>query len=310
MEATANRNPLSHGLEKSPLFFYVLGALKGDGHYDTKRRRISISASIQDIAMLRRIQQIIRQLSPITRVKIRRHVWAVGNCKPQYRINFACKDFFDRQYPALLSTTRAEKIYYLQGLFDAEGSIVSTTVKTKKGYVTPFKALSVSQKSVSDLRLWHTWLQELGLDFRTDYREGTRSRLWTCKNSTIKSFQRIINFHIPRKKQNLNKVISFLKQSHLTDEEQRKVQEIYINTHLGIGVIGKIFNRNRSAISRIIKTRGTPIIHKPNNGSWIRSSDLDKSEVLLTNFLPQLNKLEGIRSCKNICTRPAMSKPA
>ncbi len=310
MEATANRNPLSHDIEKSPVFFYVLGALKGDGHYDTKRRSISICTTIQDIAMLKRIQQIMRQLSPVTRVTIRRHVWAVGNRKPQYCIRFACKDFFERQYPALLPTTRAEKIYYLQGLFDAEGSIVSTTVRTKKGYLTPFKALSVSQKGVSDLRLWHTWLQELGLAFRTDYREGSRSRLWTCKNSTIKSFQRIINFHIPRKKQKLNKVISFLKQSHLTDEEQRKVQEIYITTHLGIGVIGKIFNRNCSAISRIIKTRGTPIIHKPNNGRWIRSSDLDKSEVLLTKFLPQLNRLEGLRSCRNISTRPAMSKPS
>ena len=310
MEATANRNPLSHDLEKSPLFFYVLGALKGDGHYDTKRRTISICAAIQDTPMLKRIQQIFHQLSPVTRVTIRRHVWAIGNSKPQYRIQVKCKDFFDRQYPALLPATRAEKIYYLQGLFDAEGSIVSTTVRTKKGYLTPFKALSVSQKSVSDLRLWHTWLQELGLAFRTDYREGSRSRLWTCKNSTIKSFQRIINFHIPRKRKKLNKVISSLKQSHLTDDEQRKVQEIYINTHLGIGVIGRIFDRDPNAISRIIKKKGTPIIHKPNNGRWIRSSDLDKSEVLLTEFLPQLNRLEGIRSRKNISTRPTMSKPA
>ena len=143
-------NKIKEGIEKDPRFFYLLGALKGDGHYNVKQTKIQFS--VTDYDFIKEIKRVFNMLSPETYMNILDHVEATERTKKQWRINICCREFFHRQYHKLLPQTLQEKRFYLKGLFDAEGSV------TKDGL-----SITITQKNLDDLRLWKGWLEELGI---------------------------------------------------------------------------------------------------------------------------------------------------
>jgi len=143
-------NPLKEGIESNSRFFYILGAFKGDGYYNKKRRAIQINSIDNDF--LEEIKKVFNEVSPETRIKITPQCKAKGNSKKQEKIGFGCKEFFIRNYHLLEPQSKSEKIEYLKGLFDAEGCIIYGYGKDQ--YRSFRRNIMLAQKNVADLIKW------------------------------------------------------------------------------------------------------------------------------------------------------------
>lgn len=281
-----NLNLLSEYIEKNPEFFYILGVFKGDGYFNEKRNIVQVNVSMKNIEMLEEVVNILKKLSPKTRLKIIRHHDGYNNTTAQKRINFNSKDFFDKGLHKLLPRTIEEKKYYLKGLFDAEGSFYLNLKKSKKiskenrEYYGWEKCLTIAQKNIEDLVLWNTWLKELGIDLKLHPSKNTRSQLCTKKNESILGFNRLIGFKIKRKQEKLEKAASMMAKSKLNLEEKFKVKKLYEETRLGAQLIGRIFYRSKSSILGILETFGTDTSKRKRRDHYITTEDIEKAEEI------------------------------
>ncbi len=273
-------NKLSKDIENYPEFFYVLGAFEGDGYFNIKHGKVQIG--VIDIDFLEEIKRIFNKYSPETRIKIVKHTEAKNNSKSQMRINLCCVEFFNRGYHKLIPRTLEEKRYYLKGLMDAEGSVgrVHREIKSKNGniYNGKDKWLRLSQKDTNKLNLWASWLNEFGVEINKLYRDDGRSYLDIRKNESIKNYYKEIGFAITRKQKKLKEIVVNLKKSPLSEEDAKKVIDIYTKTNFSATLIGKMFDRTKFAITRRLKF----------NNIWINkdlkqisAKDIDIAEGIL-----------------------------
>lgn len=222
----SNLNLLTNNIESNPLFFYILGALKGDGHYMFKRNCIQINVIDKDF--LEEIKRIFKIISPKTRVNIIQHTKENGNSKKQWRINLCCKDFFDKKLYLLKPLRLEEKINYLRGLWDAEGSVglFKRPVKKDNGkiYEGHDKWLTISQKSIMDLEEWSGYLQDLGIECNKQYKDDGRSSIIIRKNEYIRLFNDLIGFKIKRKQERLEEVVAYINKWNIVRKELDKTK--------------------------------------------------------------------------------------
>lgn len=187
-------NKIKDNIEKDPRFFYILGAFKGDGHYNIKKNKVEIS--VIDLDFLEEIKRIFNILSPETKVGIIISKKETDTRKRLYRLCLYSCIFFNKGLYKLLPRTLEEKKFYLQGLYDAEGSIEKNKL-----------AITLSQKNIDDLKLWESWLNELGMQTSTSIL--TSRIIYKCGvirilgiDSKIK-FHNLIGFRIKRKQDSL-----------------------------------------------------------------------------------------------------------
>jgi hypothetical protein len=210
-----NLNRIKEGIEKDPRFFYLLGAFKGDGHYNIKQNKIQFS--VTDLDFIEEIKRLFNMLSPETHMNILDHVKATKRTKKQWRINICCRGFFNRGYHKLLPQTLQEKRFYLKGLFDAEGSVSEDGL-----------SITITQKNIDDLRLWKGWLEELGIitsmhinNGKTIFHKFTSNKMYryinncgclrVLSNDSKINFNDAIGFKIKRKQDRLEKGIKKIK---------------------------------------------------------------------------------------------------
>ncbi len=242
-------------IQKDVKLFYLLGAYKGDGNY-LSGNSYSIRINLVDLDFLEEIKKQWKEVFNWD-TKIRPLKVYGENSQPQNTISFSCKDFFEKGLNLLLPKTREEKIEYLKGLWDAEGCISiynREVIRGEKKYNGKDKCLSIAQKDTKNLDLWYSWMQELGIDMKKNYRNDGRSDLRTKKNSSIKKFAEIIGFRIKRKQDKLNKAIEIMHKSKLEDSDKKRLIEMY-KQGLSARKIGKIFDRNKGAILSMLRRR-------------------------------------------------------
>jgi hypothetical protein len=238
---------------KDPRFFYLKGSFDGDGHYSKQQTLIQIN--VTDFDFLEEIKRIIKEVFN-KEVSIKNHIPAKGNSKEQRRINFYCgKEIYDLLKNSIPKTAE-DKIEYLKGLWDAEGSvgICSRTIQRKnKTYTGYDKWLNLSQKDISKLEIWHKYMEDLGIKTSKLYKTDGRSRLNIRSNEAMIQFHKLINFRIARKKAALDLILDKMGQSQLSKEEMNKMLFIYANTNFGVAYIGKMFNRSKSVVLATLK---------------------------------------------------------
>jgi len=193
-------NKIKDNIEKDSQFFYTLGAFKGDGHYNLERNRIQIS--VTDLDFLEEIKRIFNVLSPETKMEIKVSKEETKTTKRLYRLYLYSTDFFNKGLHKLIPQTMQEKIFYLKGLYDAEGSV----------YVTKNKlTITLSQKNIDDLNLWKSWLNEL--DIQTSIGIYTTRHIHNCGvirilgDASKINFNNLIGFRIKRKQDRLEQGI-------------------------------------------------------------------------------------------------------
>jgi hypothetical protein len=187
-------NKIKNDIERDPRFFYILGAFKGDGHYNIKRNRVEIS--VIDLDFLEEIKRIFNILSPETKISIIISKKETDRTQRLYRLCLYSSIFFNKGLHKLLPQTLEEKRFYLQGLYDAEGCIDKNKF-----------AITLSQKNIDDLNLWESWLNELGI--QTSKSILITRVIYTCGvirilgyDSKVK-FYNLIGFRIKRKQERL-----------------------------------------------------------------------------------------------------------
>jgi hypothetical protein len=186
-------NKIKDNIERDPRFFYILGAFKGDGHYNIKRNRVEIS--VIDLDFLEEIKRIFNVLSPETKISIIISKKETDTTQRLYRLCLYSSVFFNKRLHKLLPQTLEEKKFYLQGLYDAEGSVEKNKL-----------VITLSQKNIDDLNLWKSWLNELGIQTsigtasHNNYNWGVIRILGY--DSKVK-FYNIIGFRIKRKQDRL-----------------------------------------------------------------------------------------------------------
>lgn len=187
-------NKIRDNIESDPQFFYILGAFKGDGHYNIKRNRVEIS--VIDLDFLEEIRRVFNALSPETKISIIVRNEATDTTKRLYRLAIYSADFFKKGLHTLLPQTLEEKRFYLQGLYDAEGCVEKNKL-----------AITLSQKNIDDLNLWESWINELGM--QTSRSILTSRIIYSCgvirilgADSKVK-FYNLIGFRIKRKQERL-----------------------------------------------------------------------------------------------------------
>ena len=270
----------------SELKFYLKGAFDGDGHYYDKR---TIQINVIDYDFLEYIQTIIKKEFN-KEVKIKNYCKAKGNSKAQFRINFHLKideGNFD-EFRSLIPTTRQEKIQYLRGLLDAEGSVgmCKKKVRNKNGkvYDGNDKWLTLAQKDITKLDLWASYMDELEIFTNKIYRDDGRSYLSIRRNDSIKKFAELIGFRIKRKQERLSQLIKNLSQSQLSEVDKAKIVSIYTQTNFGSEYIAKMFGRTKPAILSILRNRN--INTSKYRQRKINHNDIDIVEGLLGRELP------------------------
>lgn len=171
------------------------------------------------------------------------------NNKPQYTLTKACEDFV-----ILLRTkkpySKEEILWYLRGIFDAEGSIVTNYTHKLKGkdkrYFT--KQISLTQGNIKLLKKIKNYLSKFNIESKLHFALKKRSCLVIKKNISIKHFNELIGFRIKRKEQRLKFAISKMNHSKMIDREIEKIRRLYLETPLGVHRIAKLMRRDKSAI--------------------------------------------------------------
>ena len=265
---------------RCPKVFYLKGAFDGDGHYNPKG---TISFNVTDYDFLLEVQSLIKKIFNLD-VNIINHVEATARTKQQWRINlctinslgFNPCDFFK----SLVPESSEEKIEYLRGLFDAEGSvgICNRHIKKSNGkeYNGKEKWLTLSQKDIDKLELWSSYLKEYGIEAIKIYKKDSRSFLHIRNNYSISQFNKLIGFKIKRKQDMLNQIIANSSRHKLSKQDYEKVVDIYNNTKFGTTYLGFMFGRSSQAIKMALRQRGIKMIDKKNKP--ISSSDIQYAE--------------------------------
>src|SRR3989344_5858636 len=223
-----NRNYLPENVDEDPKFFYIIGAIKGDGHVNEKDGVIQIS--VIDMDFLKYFKSIINELMPNWNVKILKHIEGKENIKSQFRISIGSRDF-SIKFRNFIPRTRDQKIWFLKGIFDAEGSAYfSWKMRTigKYQFLSFNKNISLSQKDVKDLELWSSYLNELSIksslhDNSKKLRRNSNrikvSDIAIKNNDSIRQFKNLVGFRIKRKHDRLNYIISNIGKSQMKDKD-------------------------------------------------------------------------------------------
>lgn len=169
--------------------------------------------------------------------------------KPQFAITKCCEGFVN-----LLETekpySKEEISWYLKGIFDAEGSIVTNYTHKLKGknkrYFT--KHISLTQGNIRLLKKIKKYLTKFRIESKLYFNIKKRSCLVIKKNKSIKDFYELVSFRIRRKEQKLKFAISKMNHSKMTDGEKEKIRRLYLDTPLGSYRIAKLMKRDKMAI--------------------------------------------------------------
>jgi hypothetical protein len=265
-------------------FFYLKGSFDGDGCYRKDRPRIDIN--VTDFDFLEEIKKQIKNVFGFN-VQIKNHAMAHDNCKEQRKISY---NYGEKIYDALKNTqpsTREEKIEYLKGLWDAEGSVGlydKKIIRKGKEYIGHEKKLVISQKDNNKLSLWYDYMKSLGINSIKLYREDTRSELSIRDNASWKKFHELIGFRIKRKQDKLNDIVSRLMSSKMSEDMQLKIIAIYDNTNFGAGQIGRMFGKSKFAVLQMLKSKN--IKTNKANIRKLNYNDIDFAETILNKELP------------------------
>lgn len=275
---------------RCPKLFYLKGAFDGDGHYNHKSKRITFN--VTDYDFISEVQSLIQKIFNIN-INIRDHVEATETTKKQWRINlttikklgFNPCEFFQ----SLTPESPEEKIEYLKGLFDAEGSVGICDKLVRNKYTGKEKWLTLSQKDIAKLELWSSYLNEFGIDSIKTYKKDTRSYLSIRNNYSIKQFNELIGFRIKRKQDVLNRIIANASKNKLSKQDYEKIVDIYNHTLFGTTYIGLMFGRSSVTIKAALNLRKVKMIDKKNKP--ISYTDIQYAENILGYKLPfKINK--------------------
>ena len=293
-----NRNYLPENVDEDPKFFYIIGAIKGDGHVNEKDGVIQIS--VIDMDFLKYFKSIINELMPNWNVKILKHIEGKENIKSQFRISIGSRDF-SIKFRNFIPRTRDQKIWFLKGIFDAEGSAYfSWKMRTigKYQFLSFNKNISLSQKDVKDLELWSSYLNELSIksslhDNSKKLRRNSNrikvSDIAIKNNDSIRQFKNLVGFRIKRKHDRLNYIISNIGKSQMKDKDISLILKLYKETSFGSHSIAKILDRSKSSILYILKKYGVSYRNKPKGNHFIES-EIRKAEEICNRKLDFLLK--------------------
>lgn len=190
-----NPNLLKNGIENDVRFFYILGALKGDGHYNLKQNKIQFA--VTDMDFVDEMKRLFSDMSPQTRLNIMVRKKATAKTKTQYGFCLCCADFYEKGFHKLEPQTLEEKRFYLKGLFDAEGSASANG-----------SSITITQKNLDALRKWKGYLLELGMNSNESINKITNiGRLYLIGLQSKINFFELIGFKIKRKQDRVEKYI-------------------------------------------------------------------------------------------------------
>ena len=283
---------LKENLEKDPRFFYILGALKGDGHLSNNKNGNGyiIKLNVIDKDFIEYYIQLWKEIAdidiPIRKVEIGE--LKGKNLKPQYVAKFDCKIFFDRDYHNLLPQTIDEKRYYIAGLFDAEGTV---GIYPRKHFKKWFR---ICQKDVSRLNLWGQYLFDIGINSFVQEMKGTHSYLSITNYEDVKAFYDKIPIVIARKKLAMKQVVEEqFKVYHKNLETEKLVAQqvrLYRETNFGPKIIARLMNLPwQSVFSNIVRYKEKG---KNKNIKKVSYDDFLKAEEILGRKIPDDIKID------------------
>src|SRR3989344_3442207 len=198
----------------------------------------------------------------------------------QMRINYKRRLIKFRNF---IPRTRDQKIWFLKGIFDAEGSAYfSWKMRTigKYQFLSFNKNISLSQKDVKDLELWSSYLNELSIksslhDNSKKLRRNSNrikvSDIAIKNNDSIRQFKNLVGFRIKRKHDRLNYIISNIGKSQMKDKDISLILKLYKETSFGSHSIAKILDRSKSSILYILKKYGVSYRNKPKGNHVIEN---------------------------------------
>ena len=288
-------NFLPINIENNPKFFYIIGAIQGDGHLNKSQQQIQIN--VKDIDFLEFLKSILNELIPEWNIKIIKHTDTVGKVAGQWRINMCSRDFY-RKFNTFIPKSLDEKCWFLKGMFDAEGSVIlrwdkgnmqSITYSNthKKSYLHIKRKVTLSQKAISKLKLWSSWLSELNIENRIKERPDSRSYISIDKTNAILRFNNLIGFRIKRKQARLENVIKLLGKAQVNESEKEMIIRLYKETGIGAQIIGKMFGRSKGTILKDLN-RWDIITNK--NIRTIYQTDIDMAQKICNKNLDFLKK--------------------
>jgi hypothetical protein len=258
-------------------FYYLLGSLEGDGHYNSNKGVIKINVIDKDF-----IDEV--QLAMKKSLGLDSKIFKIcpSNKKHniQYCIRIGCIDFFKKLYHVLRPITDKEKANYLRGLYDAEGSV---GIYKRKGFK---KWLYLSQKDTKKLDEWAGYLKDLGIDTTKYYKTDGRSYIEIRDTHSIKDFYHIVGFSIKRKMDALRKIIEIKTKIDIkklkTQDRNIKIEKIYKSTNFGKKYVARMFNMTEPEITQIIRKLDIKNMIK----GKITNEDIDIAESVIEKKIP------------------------
>jgi intein-encoded DNA endonuclease-like protein len=254
---TSYKNTIKEENQKNPKWFYIKGALDGDGHVGKGYVEISVC----DLDFLNYYRRILKELCPHWKTRIySRKVYGKNN-RPQFTIRKGSVALVN-SLKVIKPRSRQELMWYLRGMFDAEGSIVTTYTRKLKSIKKKYfsKHITLTQGDVKVLKQIKNYLKRFGIESKLQLNKKKRSCIIIKKNESIRKFKESIDFRIRRKRERLDFAISKINHSKMTAKEKDKIKSLYLITPLGAGRIAKLMKRDRAAI--VYHIRKLPKIRK------------------------------------------------
>lgn len=178
-------NFIKPDIESNPSFYYLIGALRGDGYIKNTKNLYLIRLAVKDKDFAEYYHKILKQF---IQFKIRYYY----RCDDRWVVYFQSRDFIKFYNSIKEPQTKEQIIWYLKGLFDAEGCFCINV--ERKG------CLTFANGNIYLLLQVKYLLKMLGIDSRCYIRDKKRSYLSITLWENKELFFELIGMRIERKR--------------------------------------------------------------------------------------------------------------
>jgi intein/homing endonuclease len=243
---------------------YLIGALMGDGCFSRQPNSVRIHFGSTDKEFANLIKTIIAQDFSIS-VKINTQKLSKKNPKWKDFYNLSSRTLYrklasympskDAIPEFIRSNDNVTKCAFISGLFDAEGGVSISRIKSRHAIDRRLHCTSANLTLLNEVK---KYLSQIGIkSFIQDYSTFSTLNIWGYYS--ILKFQRHVGFKIVRKQKKLEELIKSYKEIHNTYASEIKDAALTLRKRHNIGA---------TKIQQELKLRGFAV-SKPAIEKWI-----------------------------------------